>query len=196
LVPAPRAPAGGLRPGDVLIAIGNPFGWPGSVSFGIVHNLERSRPGGMPRWIRGDITIVPGNSGGPLVDAWGRVVGINSAVIYRVASALPVEFVERFVEARGRRLPPGLVLRAVPLADGGQGWLVTAVQPWGLAAPGGLLPGDVLARADGREIESEADLANTLDEAGAGGSVRLEMIRGGEPAVLELGVPHPPEAGR
>ncbi|HEU0013812.1 MAG TPA: S1C family serine protease [Longimicrobium sp.] len=193
LPPAPRAPSATLRPGEIVIAVGNPFGWPGTVTLGVVHMLERSRPGGSPRWIRGNIRIVPGNSGGPLLDAAGRVVGINSAVVYRVASALPMEFVERFVEARGRRMPPGVALRAVPLREGVQGWMATAVQPWGLLAAAGVLPGDVLLRAEGRAIESEADLTNTLDEAGAEGSVRLEMMRGGAPLVLDVPVPRAPE---
>src|SRR5262245_28314273 len=62
-----------LRTGDVVVALGHPLGFTGAIAFGVVHVVETRR--GAPRWIRADIRLAPGNSGGPLADARGRVIG-------------------------------------------------------------------------------------------------------------------------
>src|SRR5579885_3859945 len=71
-----------LRPGQIVVAIGNPFGFIGALSSGIVHAQNR-------RWIQADIRLAPGNSGGPLADAEGRVVGINTMIAGGFAYSIP-----------------------------------------------------------------------------------------------------------
>jgi serine protease Do len=90
-----------LRTGDVVLALGHPLGIAGALAFGVVHAIETRR--GAPRWIRADIRLAPGNSGGPLADARGRVVGVNTLIAGGLGVAVPTTTVLRFladVEAR------------------------------------------------------------------------------------------------
>jgi serine protease Do len=93
-------PADELRVGSLLVAVGHPFGVRGALTAGIVHAVgkigrsERS-------WIIGDLRLGPGNSGGPLADALGRVVGINAMIVGGLALAIPASEVTRFVRAAG-----------------------------------------------------------------------------------------------
>ena len=84
-----------LRTGDVVVALGHPLGITGAIAFGVVHVVERRRGG--PRWIRADIRLAPGNSGGPLADAHGRVVGVNTLIAGGLGVAVPVTTVARFL---------------------------------------------------------------------------------------------------
>jgi len=93
-----------LRTGEVVVALGHPLGIPNAIAFGVVHVVETRR--GAPRWIRADIRLAPGNSGGPLADARGRVVGVNTLIAGGLGVAVPVTTVSRFladVEARHPR---------------------------------------------------------------------------------------------
>ncbi len=85
-----------LRTGDVVVALGHPWGVTGSIALGIVHAVETRR--GAPRWIRADIRLAPGNSGGPLTDARGRVVGVNTLIAGGLGVAVPATTVSRFLE--------------------------------------------------------------------------------------------------
>lgn len=91
-----------LRPGDLLVALGNPLGVAGAIALGVVHVVEPGRSG-RPRWIRADIRLAPGNSGGPLADARGRVIGINTMIVGGLGIAVPVTTVERFLADAGLR---------------------------------------------------------------------------------------------
>ena len=84
-----------LRTGDVVIALGHPLGVTGAIAFGVVHVIETRR--GAPRWIRADIRLAPGNSGGPLADARGRVVGVNTLIANGLGVAVPATTVARFL---------------------------------------------------------------------------------------------------
>jgi serine protease Do len=84
-----------LRTGDVVVALGHPLGVTGAIAFGVVHVVERRRGG--PRWIHADIRLAPGNSGGPLADAHGRVVGVNTLIAGGLGVAVPVTTVTRFL---------------------------------------------------------------------------------------------------
>jgi len=94
------APAGELRVGALVVAIGHPFGVRGALTTGIVHAMGPLAPGGRA-WIQGDLRLAPGNSGGPLADARGRVVGVNAMMVGTLALAIPVHDVARFVRAAG-----------------------------------------------------------------------------------------------
>lgn len=84
-----------LRTGDIVVALGHPLGITGAIAFGVVHVVETRR--GAPRWIRADIRLAPGNSGGPLADVRGRVVGVNTLIAGGLGVAVPVTTVSRFL---------------------------------------------------------------------------------------------------
>lgn len=95
---APRGDPGALRPGQLVVALGHPWGVRNSLAVGVVHASSRVS-GREGRWVRADVRLAPGNSGGPLADAWGRVVGINAMVVRGLAYAVPSDDVERFADA-------------------------------------------------------------------------------------------------
>jgi serine protease Do len=97
---ATGAPAGELRVGSLVVAVGHPFGVRGALTTGIVHAMGAAEPG-RRSWIQSDLRLAPGNSGGPLADARGRVVGINAMIVGGLALAIPVDEVTRFVRAVG-----------------------------------------------------------------------------------------------
>src|SRR4051812_20137606 len=84
-----------LRPGELVIAIGNPLGFAGALSTGIVHSNG-------PRWIHADVQLAPGNSGGPLANAYGHVVGINTAIVNGLGMAVPSSVALDFLEHGAR----------------------------------------------------------------------------------------------
>jgi serine protease Do len=86
-----------LRPGELLVAFGHPLGVRGALSLGVLHAIAREARSGAPRWICADVRLAPGNSGGPLADAAGRVVGINTMVVGGLGLAIPTPVVQRFV---------------------------------------------------------------------------------------------------
>jgi len=102
-LPALRADARGLRPGELVVAVGHPLGVAYAAALGIVHRApsDERGPGG---WLQADIRLAPGNSGGPLADAAGRIVGINAMIVGGLGIAVPTHVVERFVHEieRGR----------------------------------------------------------------------------------------------
>jgi serine protease Do len=102
LTPATVGHPATLRTGDLVVALGNPLGITGALAVGVVHALE---PGhvGRPRWIRADIRLAPGNSGGPLADARGRVVGLNTMIANGLGIAVPVTTIARFLNDAGFR---------------------------------------------------------------------------------------------
>ncbi len=194
-----------LRVGQLVVAVGHPLGERHAVALGIIHAVGPPRAMGavlraggpgvrLTDVVQADITLLPGNSGGPLADAAGRVVGVNSMVVPpRLAIAVPSATVARFlapgsrarIGVRTRRvaLPPPLV-RRLGLADE-HALMVVDVARGEPAAAAGLLPGDVLLAADGRRLDHPEALAGHLD-ARAGQPIRLRLLRGG--AVLEVAV--------
>jgi len=93
---AARADSDALRVGDVVVALGHPLGLRRTLTAGVVHALMPAPPGGR-RWIQADVRLAPGNSGGPLADTAGRVVGINTMIAGGLALAIPINDVRRFV---------------------------------------------------------------------------------------------------
>lgn len=148
-----------LRPGEVVVAVGNPMGFAGALSTGVVHSLGALPGMGSQRWIRADLRLAPGNSGGPLADTRGRVVGINTAVVNGLGVAAPVASVLALL----RRRSLGVVLQPVRA-----GLAIVDVAPNGAAARSSLRPGDVL-------LCSTEDLTEAL-ESGAT-VVRLRFVR-------------------
>lgn len=104
----PSAPVGdaeSLRAGSLVMALGHPLGVAHALSLGVVHTVTTVR--GTPRWIAADVQLAPGNSGGPLVDTQGRVVGINAMIAGGLGVAIPTSVVRAFLRdaARGGAIP-------------------------------------------------------------------------------------------
>jgi serine protease Do len=163
-----------LRAGEMVIAVGHPMGTTGAVSTGIVHTAAS----GM--WIETDVRLAPGNSGGPLADAAGRLVGINSMVVngigVAVSSGAVQQFLSRTPRARlGVTVQPALVGAAGAVSGG---LLVVELEPGGAAHLAGIVPGDVLVRAGGEALLSAGRLAQAID--GSGAELRLDLVRDGE----------------
>ena len=153
----------GLRAGEAVIAVGNPLGFAGVVSTGVVHSVGALPGMGRQRWIRTSVRLAPGNSGGPLASAEGRVVGINTAIVNGLGVAAPSAAVVDFVQ-RGGAPTLGVTLRALPF-----GLAILEIDRGAAAASAGLQVGDVLlCRLEelGELLDSGADI------------VRLRFLRG------------------
>jgi serine protease Do len=98
----PAICAGDASPavGSLIVALGHPLGVPGAVTRGIVHAVGALRPGGRA-WIQADLKLAPGNSGGPLADAHGHVVGVNAMIVDGLSLAIPAPQVRRFARSVG-----------------------------------------------------------------------------------------------
>jgi serine protease Do len=187
----PAAPIGdsaSLAVGELVIAIGNPLGFRGALSTGIVHALGPLPGLGARSWVQADVRLAPGNSGGPLANARGEVIGINTMIAGSIALAIPSNKAARF--AGGGRAPAlGVVLRPVALATDGMrrlGLLLLEVGSGTPAACASLIPGDVLTAADGRPFRSPSDLPEAL--AASSGRLRLQFLRGARGPVRETTV--------
>src|SRR5258708_3514835 len=97
LIPVTLANSEELRVGELVIAVGNPFGFTGAVSSGVVYAIGQ-RPGlGPAKWIQAGVQLAPGNSGGPLADARGRVVGVNTMIAGGLGLAVPSNIVSKLL---------------------------------------------------------------------------------------------------
>jgi serine protease Do len=171
LTPATPGDSGVLRPGELVIAVGSPLGFAGALSTGVVHSIGALPGMGRQNWIRADVQLAPGNSGGPLADAHGDVIGINTAIVNGLGVAVPSNAVAAFLE-QGARPSLGVTLRAVSF-----GLLILEVDPEGAAAAASLRPGDIL-------LGSFDSLSEALD---SGRDVlRLQFFRGDRNRVREV----------
>jgi serine protease Do len=93
-----------LRAGELLFAFGHPLGVPSALTLGVLYTVARDTRSGAARWVCADVRLAPGNSGGPLADAAGRVVGINTMVAGGLGLAIPTPVVQRFVERVSRAI--------------------------------------------------------------------------------------------
>ena len=100
VAPATLGDSDALRVGALVVALGHPLGWPRTLTAGVVHALATARPTGR-RWIHADVRLAPGNSGGPLADAVGRVVGVITMMAAGLAVAIPINEARRFVVSTG-----------------------------------------------------------------------------------------------
>jgi len=171
-----------LRPGELAIAIGNPMGFVGALATGVIQGVGPLRGLGPHSWVQADVRLAPGNSGGPLADAQGRVVGINTMVAGRLALAIPSNAVSDFLSAvpSDGRLGVTLHPAFIPRATGrGKtfGLVILEVESESPAAQASLLPGDILLGTEEKCFASLEDLALAL--RGNGPRVlRLDFLRG------------------
>lgn len=169
-----------LRVGELVIAIGNPLGFIGALTTGIVHGIGRVRELGPLKWIQSDVQLAPGNSGGPLADCWGRVVGLNTMVARGLGLAIPSNSVAKLLEVKGAGSSLGVLIRPIPMLVDGRhqlGMLILEVVQNSAAEMASFMVGDILTGADDREFHSLDDFEGVL--AGSGERiVRLQFLRG------------------
>jgi serine protease Do len=180
---APASPLGDsnrLKPGTPVVAVGNPLGFVGAVSSGVVHSLGMAPPMGGRTGIYADVRLAPGNSGGPLADYHGQVVGINTMVISGgLALAIPSRAVQLFLKQNKSGFSLGIVVRPVRLKDRTVGMMILEITSGGAADRASLLPGDVLVGANNARLRTFEDLEG-LAEDSAGPVVTLDFYRAGQ----------------
>src|SRR5213595_4116129 len=103
-----------VRPGELAIAIGNPLGFVGALTTGLIHAVGPLHGLGSRSWVQADVRLAPGNSGGPLADARGRVIGINTMIANGIALAVPSNSVTRLLRDGTEGIGLGVVVRPVP----------------------------------------------------------------------------------
>ncbi len=213
LQPAVLGNSDDLEVGDLVLAIGNPFGVGQTVTSGIVSALARTGPSvlGPGYFIQTDAAINPGNSGGALVSLSGEVIGVNTAIFSRsggshgIGFAIPSNLVRVMVETArrgGRVVRPWLGVESQPVTP-------DLAEALGLARPGGLLVkhvradgpfaraggarGDVILSIDGHPVLDEAALRFRMTTLQQGGAAEFGILRRGEEVVLSVPVALPPE---
>ena len=181
-----------LRPGELVVAVGHPWGEPGATATGVVTAVGAA-PAGMPQHLEqavyADIQLAPGNSGGPLVDARGRLVGINAMINGGLGVAVPGEYVATLVAEVESPAPRGVLGIAgdpvvVQTSEGNSdALLLTSVAEASAAEAAGLIPGDLLLGVDGqRGVRAMSRRFRTLE---AGSAVSFEVLRAGALRTLE-----------
>ena len=171
-----------VRPGELAIAVGNPMGFVGALATGVIHGVGPIRRLGSQSWIQADVRLAPGNSGGPLADARGRIVGMNTMVAGRLALAIPSNTVSDFLAAGPTDAWLGVTVHPAFIPRSGSrrktfGLLILEVEPGGPAALASLLAGDVLLGTEEKSFSSFEDLARALRGSGPR-SLRVEFLRG------------------
>lgn len=178
-----------VRPGQLAIAIGHPPGLRSAATVGIVvaagqaATLEGPRTGD---WLQTDVTLRPGNSGGPLVDAHGAVIGINTMVSGRLSLSIPSSTVEHFVAGERPGDPRawlGVNGLVVPLRQPGHGagFLLSEVAEGSPADRSGLIVGDIIVRIGQKEVVDAESVPAAVLRMNPGDAVEIAILRGGEP---------------
>ncbi len=202
----------GARIGDWVLAVGNPFGLGGSVNAGIISARGRDiNSGPYDDYLQIDAPINRGNSGGPLFDARGRVIGVNTAIFspsggnIGIGFAIPAETaadIVRELRESGRVERGWLGVQIQPVSEGvatslglerAEGVLVADVLPDSPALAAGVRSGDVIVRAAGETMTAYRDLTKLVARIDAGTNIELEVIRGGKVQVLEVTIGRMPQ---
>lgn len=192
------------RVGDWVIAIGNPFGLGGTVTSGILSAIARSTGSGSPydRYLQTDASINRGNSGGPMFDMKGQVIGINNAIFsptggsVGIGFAIPAEIAAPIVDKliKGVSIDRGyLGVQIQPVTEDvaeslglphNRGELVQTVQPGQPAAAAGIQPGDVVVKVDGKEVSPDQTLSYIVANTQPGKRIPIELMRNGKTMTL------------
>ena len=200
------------RVGDWVLAIGNPYGLGGTVTAGIISALHRgiTGAGAYDRYIQTDASINMGNSGGPMFDLNGNVIGINSALIsptgasVGIGLAIPAELAKPVIDSlrRGQRPERGyLGVGLQPLDENiaeslglpkDRGEIVRSVQPDTPAAKAGIQQGDVIVRVNGRDVNPDQTVSYLVANATVGARIPLEIIRSGRRQTINVTVSQRP----
>ena len=199
--------SGRARVGDWVVAIGQPFGLGGTVTAGIVSAVHRSTGGGpFDSFIQTDAAINQGNSGGPMFNLNGDVIGINSQIYSQSGGNIGIGFAIPATEARpivetlmkGGAIKRGyLGVGIQPLSEDiaaalglpkDRGEIIGRVEPGGPGARAGFRPGDVVTRVNGKEVNPEQTLSRLVADTPPGTTTRFDVIRDGRPLTLSAAV--------
>jgi putative serine protease PepD len=194
-----------VRTGQLAVAIGSPFGLPQTATAGIVSGTGRhiQAPDGfqIDSVIQTDAPINPGNSGGPLLDADGRVIGVNSQIAtggtsqgnVGIGFAVPANTVRDVIP----RLERGETIRraylGVSTGEGSGGAVVQEVTPGAPAASAGLQAGDVIVAIGGEQVDGPDDVAAAIQDRSPGDSIPVEVQRDGQSQTLDVVLAERPE---
>ena len=190
----------GVKQGEWVIAIGSPFGFENSVSAGVVSGVHRALPGGqMTPFIQTDVAVNPGNSGGPLLNAAGQVVGVNSQIYSRsggymgLSFAIPADVAMKVADqlrTTGKvshgRLGVGIqplnqsLAQSFGLPDT-NGALIGTVEKGSPAETAGLKSGDVIRKIDGVAMNDSTDVTSRIGNSAPGTKIAMEVWRDGKP---------------
>jgi serine protease DegQ len=204
------------RVGDVVLAIGNPFGVGQTVTMGIVSALGRNHLGinTFENFIQTDAAINPGNSGGALIDTNGNLLGINTAIYSRsggslgIGFAIPVTTVKTVMESI---ISTGQVVRGwigvepqditPELADSfgltkKSGTIIAGVLKGGPADKAGMKPGDILVSVEGKPVASTTDMLNLIAQLTPGNKAKMTVVRKNQEATLDVTVGTRPKIKR
>lgn len=216
LTALPLGDSDGVKVGDYVMAVGNPFGLGQTVTAGIVSALGRGLTyDGYESYIQTDAPINQGNSGGALVSMRGELVGINTAIIgpaggnVGIGFAVPANIARSVMEqivrnGEVRRGQIGVAIQDLSadvlavLGERGprEGVLITAVEDGSPAERAGLRRGDIVTSANGRPIPSAAELRNAVGLTPVGGELRLDIVRRGERLNADVRVEEAPSSKR
>ncbi|HEV2062837.1 MAG TPA: trypsin-like peptidase domain-containing protein [Solirubrobacteraceae bacterium] len=206
LTPLSLGTSADVEVGDPTVAIGNPFGLDRTLTTGVVSALQRriDAPDGftISDVIQTDAAINPGNSGGPLIDAAGRVIGINSAIRtggagagnIGIGFAVPIDTAKRvlptlkkgedveraYLGVTSATVTPELNLRVE------RGAVIQDVAPLSPADRAGLRPGDIIVGMEGEEVRSTEDVSRIVDARSPGDEIAVEVVRAGDRERIEV----------
>lgn len=173
-----------LRVGELVFAVGNPFGFVGALTTGVIHTLGSTNH---QPWIQADVQLAPGNSGGPLANAQGQVIGINTMIVNKRGFAVPSNVVQRFLSDRDRPYL-GVSLQSVTVQIAKQpsyGFLIDEVES-GSPAAACLQPGDVLIGVRGTPFQTAKELFQILEYSNSGDGLPLNLLRSGKQIEVEV----------
>jgi serine protease Do len=194
-----------MKVGDWVMAIGNPFGLGGTVTAGIISAKQRDiNAGPYDDFIQTDAAINRGNSGGPLFNMDGEVIGVNTAIISPTGGSIGIGFavpsdtvqavvqqLKEFGEVRRGWLGVKIQTVSEDIAESlgvaeNTGALVSAVTPESPAAKAGLQPGDLILKFDGKDVSTMRGLPRLVAQAPIGKSVDMELLRGGDKKTIQV----------
>jgi serine protease Do len=208
----------GLKVGDYVVAIGDPFGVGQTATFGIVSAKGRAGLGieGYEDFIQTDASINPGNSGGALIDLTGHLIGINTAILSRsggnvgIGFAIPISMAKNVIAqliahgkvSRGQLgvaiqdlTPPIAEAMGLPTDRGAAGGaIVSRVIPDSAAAKAGIKSGDIITQLDGKDLRNATQLRNAIGAMEPGTGVKLTLLRGGKTESIETQLQAPAAA--
>jgi serine protease Do len=211
LTPLPIGDSTKLKKGQWVLAIGSPFGLDSTVTSGIVSAINRDTGDYLP-FIQTDVAVNPGNSGGPLIDLAGQVVGVNSQIISQsggfmgISLAIPIDEVMRVVEqlkAHGKVTRGRIGVQIGPVSDEvgkaiglakAEGAMVSNVEQGGPADEAGVRSGDVIIKFDGKAITHMTDLPRIVGATKPGTRVPMEVWRKGKAVTVQVKVGDMPAA--
>jgi len=173
-----------LRTGELVLAVGNPLDLVGALTSGIIHTVDRAA-----RRVVADLTLLPGNSGGPLADVHGRVVGVNSMVVNGLAVAIGSSVVKRFIASPSERPYIGVVAQPVEVPVMGErrlGLLITEVADRSPADRAHLMPGRIVIGVGGELLDSPDELAAAVEDCAVGSALRLDVLDGERVGGIEV----------